>query len=139
MSADPRRTCRTIILALAIALAAGSVDHAAAAEVWAPDQNSCNDQPNTIAAVECLEGRLTVWKARLNQAWKALSVALQSDPGSKPRVPLLNAAQTEWVKYRDANCGFYGSEEGTIRQIDGAYCMVEMTQNRAIELQKMAR
>jgi uncharacterized protein YecT (DUF1311 family) len=71
----------------------------------------------------------------LNQAYKA-AITLFQDPDMKSRVAPLQAAQGEWVKYRDASCiGYHGSEQGTIRQIEVATCLLEMTQTRAIELQ----
>jgi uncharacterized protein YecT (DUF1311 family) len=70
----------------------------------------------------------------LNQAYKAAITWFQA-PEMKSRVAPLQAAQREWVKYRDANCiGYYGSEQGTVRQIEVATCLLEMTQIRAIEL-----
>ena len=48
----------------------------------------------------------------------------------------LKAAQRLWTQHRDANCGFYDSQEGTIRQIQGAECLRAMTQDRVLELEK---
>ncbi len=108
---------------------------AAALERWTPDQNRCNEQPNTLAIVTCIQNRTKFWDGRLNQAYKAVTTMFQ-DPEMKDRLAPLQAAQREWVKYRDANCiGYHGSEQGTIRQIEVANCLLEMTQNRAIELQ----
>lgn len=108
---------------------------AAAVEHWTPDQNKCNEQPTTVAIVACTENRTKFWDARLNQAYKAV-VKMFQDPDMKDRLAPLQAAQREWIKYRDANCfGYYGSEQGTIRQIEVANCLLQMTQDRAIELQ----
>jgi uncharacterized protein YecT (DUF1311 family) len=51
----------------------------------------------------------------LNAAYKVLTQ--QADAGQ--RNPL-KAAQRLWIQYRDANCRFYGSAEGTIRQVQAA-------------------
>ena len=108
---------------------------ATALERWTPDQNRCNEQPNTLAIVACIQNRTKLWDGRLNQAYKAVATMFQ-DPEMKDRLAPLQAAQREWVKYRDANCiGYYGSVQGTIRQIEVANCLLEMTQTRAIELQ----
>jgi len=40
------------------------------------------------------------------------------------------------VQYRDANCTFYGTWDGTIRQVRGAECMRYMTEDRAHELEE---
>lgn len=106
---------------------------AAALERWTPDQNRCNEQPTTIAISECIQNRTKFWDARLNQAYKAVITMLQ-DPELKGQLAPLQAAQREWIKFRDANCfGYYGSEQGTIRQIKVANCLLQMTQDRAIE------
>jgi uncharacterized protein YecT (DUF1311 family) len=46
------------------------------------------------------------------------------------------AAQRLWVQYRDANCGFYGTPDGSIRKVQGAECIRSMTEDRARELEK---
>ncbi|MGI4799968.1 MAG: lysozyme inhibitor LprI family protein [Janthinobacterium lividum] len=115
---------------LALGLTAGV---ASGAEQWAPDQNVCNQQENTLAIVQCLQERTSFWDRRLNQAWKAVNASLASEP---QRVVALKTAEQAWLKFREANCAFQYSQGGTIRQIATASCMLEMTQNRAIELQK---
>jgi len=71
-----------------------------------------------------------VWNERLNRAYRNLPQRLdagQLDP--------LKDAQRLWIKYRDANCAFYGSQDGTIRQIQAAECVCSMTKDRALELE----
>jgi uncharacterized protein YecT (DUF1311 family) len=122
-------------LLVAVVIGGAWCHPATGAEHWTPDQNTCNQQPNTLAIVDCIQARTKIWDGRLNQAYKAV-ITLFQDPAMKSRVAPLQAAQREWVKYRDANCiGYYGSEQGTIRQIEVANCLLEMTQSRAIELQ----
>ena len=41
-----------------------------------------------------------------------------------------------WVQYRDANCAFYGVQDGSIRQVQAAECIRSMTEDRAYELEK---
>ena len=48
----------------------------------------------------------------------------------------LRAAQRLWIQYRDANCLYYGLGEGTIAGIEAGYCMMELTQTRAVELEQ---
>lgn len=95
------------------------------------DPNPCGDQPTTLAIAECLQARTKVWDQRLNAAYKDLMQRI--DPGQ--REPL-KQAQRLWIQYRDANCRFYGAQEGTIRQIEAAECLRAMTQDRALELEK---
>ena len=107
----------------------------ACAEHWQPDSGKCHDQENTLAIVNCIAARTTEWDHRLNDAWKAVTTMLASDADMKKRMPSLKAAQLAWIKYRDLNCAYYGTDGGTIRQIEVADCMHDMTQARAIELQ----
>ncbi len=109
----------------------------AAAEHWVPDDWKCGEQPNTLAIADCVDAREKIWDQRLNQAWHAVNGMLQSDADLKTRMPSLKAAQLAWLKYRDANCAFYGTQQGTIRSIEVAYCLHDMTQARAIELQQI--
>lgn len=115
---------------LAMTFAAG---HAFAADRWTPDQNTCNQQDNTLAIVDCYEKRVDVWDQRLNAVYGQLMAELKKD--DPDRVAPLRTAQLAWIKYRDANCTFYYSEGGTIKQIDTITCKLQMTQDRAIELQ----
>jgi uncharacterized protein YecT (DUF1311 family) len=72
-----------------------------------------------------------VWDQRLNTAYQGLTQRIE--PGQRDP---LKAAQRLWVQYRDANCRFYGSQEGSIRQVQAAECLRGMTQDRALELEK---
>lgn len=104
-------------------------------EIWLPDTNSCNQLPTTIDVVNCINLRTKVWDLRLNEAWRVLLNMLQ-DKGNQGQYLILKTSQQLWIEYRDANCRFYGAEQGTISQIDSAECMRRMTQDRAIELQQ---
>ena len=60
---------------------------------------------------------------------------LESSPDK--RLPLQDV-QRLWIKYRDANCGFAGSATGgTIDQVNGSGCVLDMTQTRAQELEDL--
>ncbi len=103
----------------------------APAEMFGPDFAPCGDKPSTLDIVACVNARTKVWDQRLNDAYKALQKRIdagQADP--------LRAAQRLWLQYRDANCRFYGSANGSIRQVQTAECLRAMTQDRAIELEK---
>jgi uncharacterized protein YecT (DUF1311 family) len=102
----------------------------AAAEMFGEDYSPCGDQSNTLAIVDCIEAKTKVWDERLNKAYKDLPQRL--DAG---QLGPLKEAQRLWLKFRDANCSFYGSQEGTIRQIQAAECMRSMTKDRALELE----
>lgn len=102
-----------------------------AADPPAPDGAPCGDGLTTAAIVACIDGRTRIWDRRLNAAYAALQRRIeagQRDP--------LRTAQRLWVQYRDANCRFYGSQDGTIRLIHAAECSRAMTQDRALELER---
>jgi uncharacterized protein YecT (DUF1311 family) len=67
---------------------------------------------------------------RLNAAYKAMQARIEPTQ----RQPLV-LAQRLWVQYRDANCGFYRTQDGSIRQVQAAECVRSMTDDRARELE----
>jgi uncharacterized protein YecT (DUF1311 family) len=103
----------------------------AEAEMFGPGFQPCGDKTSTLAVVECVQAKTTVADQRLNAAYKALQARIDASQ----RQPLL-AAQRLWVQYRDANCGFYGVQDGSIRQVQAAECIRSMTEDRARELEK---
>jgi len=103
----------------------------AKAEMFGPGFQPCGDQTSTLAVVECVQTKTDVADQRLNAAYKALQAGIDA----AQRQPLL-AAQRLWVQYRDANCGFYGVQDGSIRQVQAAECIRSMTEDRARELEK---
>ena len=117
-----------------VALVVLSGAPALATDMFGDSYKPCGDQPNTIAIVECTAAKTKAWDARLNTAY----VALQRIVDHPQRDPLRNA-QRLWIQFRDANCGFYGAANGTIRQIQSAECVRAMTQDRALELEQAAR
>jgi len=103
----------------------------AEAEMFGPGFQPCGDKPSTPAVVECVQAKTNVADQRLNAAYKALQGRIEANQ----RQSLL-AAQRLWVQYRDANCGFYGVQDGSIRQVQAAECVRSMTEDRARELEK---
>src|ERR1700730_18551085 len=103
----------------------------AEAEMFGPGFQPCGDKPSTPAVVECVQAKTNVADQRLNAAYKAMQARMDAAHGQ----PLL-AAQRLWVQYRDANCGCYGTQDGSIRQVQGAECIRSMTEDRARELEK---
>jgi uncharacterized protein YecT (DUF1311 family) len=51
----------------------------------------------------------------------------------------LRNVQRLWIKYRDANCGFYAEAPGSISQVAAAECLRLMTKQRALELEQQLR
>jgi uncharacterized protein YecT (DUF1311 family) len=100
-----------------------------------PAESACGQKVATIEISQCLMDQIPRWDARLNQAYKVAMAASENDS----RKASLLKAERAWLAYRTENCGWYGSQEGTIRQIAGAHCMLSMTRDRAIELETANR
>jgi uncharacterized protein YecT (DUF1311 family) len=103
----------------------------AKAEMFGPGFQPCGEKTSTLEVVECVQAKTDASDQRLNAAYKAL----QAQVDAAQRQPLL-AAQRLWVQDRDANCGFYGTPDGSIRKVQGAECIRSMTEDRARELEK---
>lgn len=67
----------------------------------------------------------------LNQVYRQLVAKLDAEQKAQ-----LKAAQTAWLKYRDANCEFAADQYkgGSMRPMIAAMCLAEMTTNRTTEL-----
>ncbi|ROM50712.1 hypothetical protein BK648_10165 [Pseudomonas poae] len=118
-------------------LAAGALLLALCGTASAADNamlKKCMDNANTTAdMVGCNTQAAKVQDERLNKAYKT---ALAAQDG--PRKQQLQDVQRLWIKYRDANCAFAGSATGgTIDQVNGSGCVVDMTQTRAQELEDL--
>jgi uncharacterized protein YecT (DUF1311 family) len=119
-----RALLKTSVAVLFICLLAPAAD---AGDQGDPAQ-TCNG--NTFEMVECLKAQTAQWDKRMTLAYQQ---ALK-DAGPQRR-DQLRAAQRLWIQYRDANCLFYGLEEGTIARLDAGECMRSMTEARARELE----
>jgi uncharacterized protein YecT (DUF1311 family) len=105
------------------------------AEMFGPNYYlpcSAGETPSIPEILSCVQANTEKLDQRLNGAYKTL----QGRIDFSQRQPLLTA-QRLWLQYRDANCKFYGSQEGTsaVRQLQTAECMRSMTEDRARELQ----
>jgi uncharacterized protein YecT (DUF1311 family) len=101
------------------------------AEMFGPGFQPCGKETATPAVVACVQAKIDVADHRLNAAYKALQARIDA----AQRHPLLSAPRL-WVQYRDANCGFYGVQDGSIRKVQAAECIRSMTEYRARELEK---
>ncbi|MDJ0387100.1 lysozyme inhibitor LprI family protein [Roseomonas sp. E05] len=118
---------KTLPLAILFSIASGA--HLPLAEPAGQETDGCLAPLNTAAIVTCLDTEAEAWDQRLNTAY----AALQKRIFPQQREPL-RAAQRLWIHYRDANCRFYGAQDGSIRQIEVALCRRDMTRSRAREL-----
>jgi uncharacterized protein YecT (DUF1311 family) len=80
---------------------------------------------------QCIARLTKAWDRRLNAAYRKL---LQGSLQAEER---LRAAERLWLQFRDANCRYYGTGEGTITRIHSAECFRSMTAHRALELEDL--
>jgi uncharacterized protein YecT (DUF1311 family) len=115
------------IVCLATAVLIGAAVFAYAGDQGDPDQ-SCDG--STYEMVECLRAKTAQWDKRMTIAYQRMLNA-----GERKQREQLRVAQRQWIQYRDANCLYYGLGEGTIARVEAGYCMLRITQSRAIELE----
>ena len=85
----------------------------------------------TVDMLNCVADEAQRQDKRLNKVYKQLMGEL-----SDSRKTELRAVQRLWIKYRDANCGFYADPEGgTIETVNSNTCFMEATAARAAELE----
>ncbi|MNJ08483.1 hypothetical protein D3C77_25950 [compost metagenome] len=117
-------------LLLAIALLSVIAPLATANDAFSQCMSSAQ---TTLAMNDCNGAEIKRQDTRLNAAYKAAMAGLEAEQQGK-----LREAQRQWIKYRDANCGLYFSlTGGTIDQLNGAGCVLNMTKARADELQNL--
>ncbi len=94
--------------------------------------NVCQEEdPSTQGIVACNSREQSWWDEQLNDHYATLKAGLQADIFGS-----LQKAQRAWLAYRDANCDYQYQlwGDGTMRQVIGSYCWMEMTAQRAIDL-----
>lgn len=103
------------------------------AEMYDKEYQTCSHQ-STADLVECVDALTQKWDDYLNESYRALKQRSNDD-----QIETLTIAQRLWIAYRDANCTFYGTGEGTITRVQAAACMRAMTKSRACELHSANR
>jgi uncharacterized protein YecT (DUF1311 family) len=96
-----------------------------------PKEENCEDRKSTADIVECLAIQAAVWERRLNAAYQRLMEDLPAR-----RRDRLRSAQQLWLQFRDANCAYFASREGTIARVDAGQCLLRLNAGRAIELEE---
>lgn len=59
--------------------------------------------------------------------------------GSPEKLNLLKEMQLGWMKMRDAQCDFAAHNTGSNAALAGSICVVKLTQQRADEIEEMAK
>jgi uncharacterized protein YecT (DUF1311 family) len=96
---------------------------------------ACIDKSGGVTAemLDCISAELTTQDARLNENYKRLMSMLTG----KRKQELLEA-QRAWLKFRDANCGFYHDPKGgSAAHLAGNECFLNATADRAAELRNL--
>lgn len=89
----------------------------------------------TVKIIDCITAETQRQDARLNKAYKIVMADLA--PARKTQ---LQEAQRAWIKYRDANCGFYYDPDGgTLARVSANDCVMSATAERARELENFRR
>ena len=118
------------VLRIAVITAAALIGAAAFAFAGDQSEPEINCDGSTYEIVECLKAKTAEWDKRMTIAYQ--QALKDAEPKQREQ---LRVAQRLWIQYRDANCLYYGLGEGTIARIEAGYCMKELTQTRAVELE----
>ena len=96
------------------------------------EYSQCLDRSSGVTAemTNCILAETTRQDAKLNERFKKLILKL-----SKQRQTAVIEAQRAWIRFRDANCGFYNDPEGgTAAQLIAHECFLRAVVDRAEEL-----
>ncbi|GLO46708.1 lysozyme inhibitor LprI family protein [Pseudomonas putida] len=106
----------------------------AMAEDYTPGYGQCMDKASTTVAMsECIQAETQLQDQRLNRVFKQLMGKL--DAGQQKS---LRDVQRKWLAYRDGNCQFHvQAGGGTMAQLEGGACVMDMTRDRAAELERV--
>ena len=127
-------SCKRLIVAIALTLFIAY--SASADDLGLSDRYSaCLEQSGgvTVNILNCISTETERQDNRLNKAYKKIMENLSPD-----RKKQLRSVQRLWIKYRDANCGFYADPNGgTIASINSSECFLVETAGRAKELENL--
>lgn len=110
---------------------------ALAQEPYSPEYAACTSRSGGITSnlSDCGHEELARQNARLDQAYRMAMSVLPADKKQS-----LQASQTLWVKFREADCGMYYSlTGGTMDILEGMGCELSMTAQRAQSVEWFAQ
>lgn len=107
---------------------------AAQAEDYSSSYTQCMDKASsTVAMGACIQAETKLQDERLNRVYKQLMAKLEGQQQKD-----LREVQRSWIKYRDGNCAFHGTlSSGSLYRIEGAMCLMDMSKDRAAELERV--
>jgi uncharacterized protein YecT (DUF1311 family) len=115
------------LIAAAVLASAGA---ASAADPPSAGLSPCWKKAQTQADLDaCAAADARAADERLNETYQRLLGDL--DPEARS---LLTAAQQRWITFRDADCAFWGSGEGSIAPMNAANCRATLSDDRTREL-----
>jgi uncharacterized protein YecT (DUF1311 family) len=126
--------CTKAIL-IAIGLTLSTPLMAATDNEMSQDYLTCVDQSGGVTSelLDCMSSEFARQDARLNANYKRLMSNL-----SQKRKQELLVTQRAWIKFRDANCGFYFDPNGgSAAHLAGSACVLNATAERATELSNL--
>ena len=89
----------------------------------------------TSAMLDCMTQETALHDLSLNRAYQAALTSLGVDSARQ-----LRSAQRAWIKFRDAECALHGRlTGGSIDRLNGGACMLDMTRERARQLQQLTQ
>lgn len=106
----------------------------AQADENSPTYTQCMDKASsTVAMSACIEDETKLQDDRLNRVYKQLLGKLDA-----PQQKSLREVQRDWISFRDKNCKFHvQASGGTMAQLEGGMCVLDMTRERAAELERI--
>jgi uncharacterized protein YecT (DUF1311 family) len=122
---------RAHIVLVACFVVAASAAHAESAADWYGEEYQGCRNGSTYDIVMCVDKLVKAWDARVDAAYKKL-IGMTAE---KDRRAALKKSQALWLKFRDANCNWYDTGEGTIHRLEAGECMRTLTAARALELE----
>lgn len=118
-----RRTVASFIVILSLCTQAAAQQQA--------EIDACHQKGSTADIVGCLVQLATVADKHLNAAYQQALKGV--DPAG---VPALRASERAWLEYRNQRCAALSAGDGTIMRIVASDCTVQMTKDRALELER---
>ncbi|RKG48518.1 DUF1311 domain-containing protein [Acinetobacter cumulans] len=87
----------------------------------------------TLNMLDCFRAETKRQDARLNSAYQQTMASLTAT-----RKKQLQDVQRLWIRYRDANCGFYADPDGgSMAGLNSSSCYLDATASRATELENL--
>ena len=124
---------RTLFIAAALGLLGAAAADAKPAQSILDEVDHCPGESN-MEILQCAGGISAREDARLNRAYKAALARL-----TPPRRQALRTAERQWIKDRDAKCRAELDDGGAQAGITATACVADMTHDRALELERIAR